>query len=488
MRTIFLSYAHDDNRAPEGGNRKGWVNFFDESLDIELSERVVNARLWRDKRDFDPMGVVNDTLKTATSTSDLLLAVLSPRYVEQKYTNWELNSFVESKTTAGLNDAANRILLVLKRSLPEDKYPTPIRGMGYVPFFEVDRQSNEEKPYFDGFGNFISQQYWESIRKVASLIKTHLDGLDARSQVKANGKQAAKRAGVTVFLAATTSDLGDHLWSVRKELESQGCRVVPDETWPSNADAARRHLQDSFAAADFSIHLLGATSGSDAASGLTDLAKLQLDLAAERAAKNPKFRRFIWLKTGMSASEPAQKALIDSLDDGTSLLAQDELIRSGLENLKEVVRDELTRHGGTEDVRPLRLYVVCDAADEDDALALRPALTQAGFEPEVPESGPDGQVSRQDHERALAACDAVLVYWGKGTESQARQRLDDIDGAVATLRQGRPFGVRGLYLGAPPSARKTTFASHFVDVVVPAATALPALAAFAQNARSKGRQ
>src|SRR3954454_9487079 len=98
MRTIFLSYAHDDNRAPEGGGRKGWVNFFDESLNIELTERVVDAKLWRDKRDFDPMGVVNDTLKSATSTSDLLLAVLSPRYVEQKYTNWELNSFVESKT------------------------------------------------------------------------------------------------------------------------------------------------------------------------------------------------------------------------------------------------------------------------------------------------------------------------------------------------------------------------------------------------------
>ncbi len=35
MRTIFLSYAHEDNRVPTE-DRHGWVSFFDTSLGIEL--------------------------------------------------------------------------------------------------------------------------------------------------------------------------------------------------------------------------------------------------------------------------------------------------------------------------------------------------------------------------------------------------------------------------------------------------------------------
>ena len=36
MPTVFLSYAHDDNRVPEGLKGSGWVSFFDNSLRIEL--------------------------------------------------------------------------------------------------------------------------------------------------------------------------------------------------------------------------------------------------------------------------------------------------------------------------------------------------------------------------------------------------------------------------------------------------------------------
>jgi hypothetical protein len=39
MPTVFLSYAHDDNRVPDGLTGRGWVSFFDSSLRIELDER-----------------------------------------------------------------------------------------------------------------------------------------------------------------------------------------------------------------------------------------------------------------------------------------------------------------------------------------------------------------------------------------------------------------------------------------------------------------
>ncbi|MGH2397283.1 MAG: toll/interleukin-1 receptor domain-containing protein [bacterium] len=486
MRTVFLSYAHADNLAPEGEDRKGWVNYFDSNLRIELSERGVDVRLWRDKRDFDPMGVVNDTLKATVGASELFVAVLSPRYVLQTYCIFELDAFVKKVTQAGGADATKSILLVLKRPLPDEQYPPAIRGMGYVPFFELDRATNEDTPFYDGFGRFIAQKYWESIRKVGGLIKRHLAEPETHEQgLDLEKKETVPRA--IVYLSACASDLSDEHWSVRKELESQSCRIVPSDPWPKDAEAARQHLRDALQAADFSVHMLGATSGSDAASGLIGLAKLQLDLAAERTAQDPTFRRLIWLLSGLQPSEDSQKELIKSLEAGNGLLPQDELVQSGLENFKEVVRDELASHDDKTS-EPIRLYLVCEAPDEADALTLRPLLVDGGFEVELPEFGPDGAVPREDHERCLLSCDVILFYWGRGTEGQIRRRFNEIDGAVSGLRQGKPYTTRALYLAPPATPRKTTFASHLVDVLVRDTGELRSHVLLSQGTRAGGAE
>ena len=66
-------------------------------------------------------------------------------------------------------------------------------------------------------------------------------------------------------------------------------------------------------------------------------------------------------------------------------------MRSGAEGFKEIVRDELTRLTGAA-AKPSRVYLICDAVDEAEALALQPRLVEAGFEVELPEFGPDGAV------------------------------------------------------------------------------------------------
>ena len=72
----------------------------------------------------------------------------------------------------------------------------------------------------------------------------------------------------------------------------------------------------------------------------------------------------------------------------------------------------------------------------------------------------------EEHQRCLRGCETVLAFWGKTTESRIRSMLEEVDGAVAALRQGAPFAARGLYLGAPESPRKANFASNYVDVIL----------------------
>ena len=104
---------------------------------------------------------------------------------------------------------------------------------------------------------------------------------------------------------------------------------------------------------------------------------------------------------------------------------------------------------GTERASPPGLVIRAARADEAAALALRPALTAAGFETELPEFAADGAVPRAEDERCLTECDAVLVYWGSGSEGQVRKRLDefvaanhsgvaeDLDGDVVYLARNQ---------------------------------------------------
>jgi hypothetical protein len=465
MPTVFLSYAHDDNRVPDGLKGSGWVSFFDNSLRIELDERgMTDVKVWRDKRDFNTMDLVVNTLDAGVTSSDVFMPVVSPLYVKKQYTMFELEGFVKHKSGSG-SDARRDILMVLKRPVPEEQYPQAIRGIGYVPFFEIDREKGQDEPYFKGYASTApSDKYWDAIREVAKNLQQFFAEMADRAAARQRQQAAPATQGATVYLAHPSNDLSDACWGFRKELEAQGCAVVPDEPWPNDRAAAERHLRDALARARLSIHLLGATPGIDS-SGLNDLARLQLDLAAQRGAADTAFRRLIWLPDRLSGADAAQTELIASLERGEGLRAQDELVRAGAEGFKEVVRDELTRLTGAA-AKPARVYLICDAVDETEALALRPRLVEAGFEVELPEFGPGGSVPAEEHQRCLAGCETVLLFWGQITEARIRARLEEIDGAVVALRQGAPYAARALYLALPPSARKANFASNYIDAIL----------------------
>ena len=349
-----------------------------------------------------------------------------------------------------------------KRPVPETKCPPKIKGMGYVPFFENNRERAQDEPFYKGYGTTVAQQYWDSIQDVASRLEKSLAEL-AGIEIEKKRRRTAPAKGVTVYLAVPSSDLKDAHYSLRKELESQGCHVVPSDPWPNDPVAAEAHLRAAVAIAQLSIHLLGAAPGSDQASGLSNLCRLQLDLVAQRADAD--FRRLIWLPEGSIAADETQKLLIEGLEKGDGLRAQDELVRSGAESFKEVVRAELSRLVGTA-AKPSRIYLMCDAIDEAEALALRPPLVEAGFEVELPEFAADGKVPPEEHQRCLRGCETVLAFWGKTPKAASARDAGRNRRCGRRVAAGRALRARGLYLGAPESPRKANFASNYADVIL----------------------
>ena len=330
MRTVFLSYACEDNLVPDEQS-KGWVSYFDNCLKLDL-EHLEDVKLWRDVRDLRERGIITDALRENVRLAAMALVVLSRHYNNKQYTEFELTEFFDSRKPD--EPATDLIIPVLPRPLDAGQIPPPLQGLRYIPFFDVDPETGRVEPFYDGYGKFISEKYWDAIREVAKLIDIRLKGLHDEPHK------------ATVYLAAPGVDQVTNHWRVYKELESQKCQIAPIDPWPVNVDKAKDHFGAGIKSAAFSVHLLGAVSNSARRTDLSELTGLQLDMAGARQKTDAKFRRLIWIPQDLKQPDAAQQALIESPEDGTRLSAQDELVRGGLEMFKEIVRDELQQAAG----------------------------------------------------------------------------------------------------------------------------------------------
>jgi hypothetical protein len=323
---VFLSYASEDDLTP-GGTPGGWVTIIEQALQFEL-RRLKGVKLWRDRRDFNLPGPVRDRLSDVIRQADFLLPVISHDYNSKSYTVFEIGEFLR-RLGASNRKAVDYIVPLLPRPFPEDEFLDELSGLKWVQFFEPSAATSYT-PFVEADGK-QSEKFWGAVRQVVKLIE---------EQIKTAPADPPK---ATVYLARAADEQIDFRLTVSNELDSKHCRITPRPPWPVSEADARTFLSNSLAQSQFSIHLLGATPGREQRSGLGGLSTLQLDLAAERQKKDARFRRLIWMQPDIKPSDPLQKALIDSLENGTRLSARDEFVRGGIEAFKEVIHDELAR-------------------------------------------------------------------------------------------------------------------------------------------------
>ena len=95
MNDVFISYAHIDNQ-PLAEGLKGWVETFHERLKIRLEQLTGEpARIWRDRK-LSGNDVFEETLVARLSKVNILVVVLSPRYVKSDWCLRELGEFCRS--------------------------------------------------------------------------------------------------------------------------------------------------------------------------------------------------------------------------------------------------------------------------------------------------------------------------------------------------------------------------------------------------------
>jgi hypothetical protein len=286
---------------------------------------------------------------------------------------------------------------------------------------------------------------------------------------KAARYEGAGPAKATIYLAETTSDVREQRESLRRDLQQQGYRVLPDRPIPHEHQEAIAMIREDLAQARMAVHLLGRHYGVVPEGGTHSIAELQYELATERAGE-VRLSRLLWIPQALQVDDPRQKALLDTVRVDPRLGSDADMLETPFEDLRTAVTDWLTRDAAPPAAAapaPGSAPQVYFIADQRDAERLAPwsdALFAEHLEIIHPIFEGDESEIREFHEETLSSCDACVIFYGAGNELWLRRKLREIQKSPGYGRT-KPLPLICIVQIGPHTPEKDRFRSHEALVI-----------------------
>jgi hypothetical protein len=460
---IFISYSHQDDQAVDGPR---WVDDFHKRLAIEVVEVLGEpVSIWRDKRITGATDFTKDLEKQVRSSA-MLLAIVSPSYVNSRWCDWELRGFTGSRRIGDLwVDTKCRAVKIIKR--PPD--PGTLRILAEtegMKFFEVD-PGNELPGEIDG----ASALYKQRLNELAHDIKFVL---------------RAMRKGRSVFLGMASPSLRDQRERVRQELIGREYRVLsaPDDL-DDRPMRVRKAIEDSVLSVLFYDRTVAVDQAVEA------LAGVEREVALDQRAKQivvvhepPDTPSRPWDEPGAigrgSANiewliEPQIHTLYHTVLQMLGAPAEATTPPPAPPTTSEtappvgVAANLQAAHDGAGPRKLVRVYLVCDRNDHpllepNRARILRDHLLTLGFEVKLPLADHDDAQFSKDNRTKLKQCDAVLLYWGTSRQAWFEQRVGELEQARG-WRRGKEFAALGAYVADPGGPIKENYETRELELI-----------------------
>lgn len=456
-RQVFISYAHLDNQ-PLTADQLGWVSLFHSTLQTLLSQRLgAPADIWRDDK-LRGNDVFSDEILDQLAHTALFVSVLTPRYLKSEWCTREITNFCRRAEDEHRLVVGNKARVIKVLKLPIDgsgALPEAVgQLLGYEFFeFDEDRTPRELDP---AYGDQPRQAFLRKANKLAWDLAAQLEQL--QQQTAAN--DATQAAKPTVFLAECSRDRRDARECIEAELACCGYTVLPDRRLPDDEDEYLAAVGELLERSALSIHLIGEGYGrvpdGDSAESVV---VLQNRLAAERS-RSTGLRRVIWLPAGTAATQPAQQAFIDALQQDAALQLGADLVNGDLETLKAAIHAALKKPEAPSDApaesgatSAPRVHLLCDARDRKDSVPLIKQLRSLGADVTLPLFAGDAAEVREANRQRVLDCDALILYYGAGDETWKYHQENELRKLQGLDRQ-RPLRARFTLLAPPLSDDK----------------------------------
>lgn len=472
---IFINYAQIDDH-PVLHRKDGWVSQFHRNLAIRVEqlsgERI---KMMRYAGPEDPAQVSAEFLKRLPEVK-AMVSVLSPPFVKTEGCRRGVEEFYQSAERTGrlFVDNLSRVLKVVKTPIDPQEIPVSLAGLltrlqGFE-FFERDPETGRLREFDEAFGEIAKQRYYERVYDLAYAICQLLKQLRARDANAAAVGTAS--TGKTIFLAITTSDLQHQRDQLQRELIELGHHVLPREGFSFVASELEAAVCGCLAECDLAIHLVGDRYGLVPEDTDLSVVALQNNLAAEWS-RHHGLERLIWIPRGMQPRDRRQADFIQSLRRDPELHHGGEIVTDTLQNFKELIEEKwrpekalpspAKKLGEAEEVLP-RIYIICDAPDEEAIEPLEDYFFEHGIEVITPAFDADESKTQEIHIQNLKDCDAALVYFGSAGKSWVDIKVRDLIKANG-YREARPIAVKAVYLAPPFNHRKERYRSLSAEVI-----------------------
>ena len=473
----FISYAHVDNLTTPDDER-GWITRFQQQLTAYLSTEIADrARLWRDDR-LRGDQVFGDEIVAQFPKTALLIAVVSPRYLESDWCLREVREFCAAAERNGglVVDRKTRVVRVLLKPIaPEqlERLPAELRAgesLGYPFFEEVEGRRTLRLDPALGNGEayrrnvmFLAEDLAETIRGLDAAVATPVAAPLATpvSAAAAAPTVAAADAppGLTVYLAECGADRREDRERLRAELKAHGVRVLPESRLPELQSEYVAEVDRLLAECRLSLHPIGSSYGAvPDGPGLKSGAMLQNECAVRRA-RSDGLMRLIWLPEDTQPEIEPQARFIAELQSSPELQTGADLVNGSLERFKMAMHAALKALSQPPQPEapaadgPPTVYLLCDARDRKATLGLRKWLRDKGIEVSLPAFEGDAAEVREANRRSIATCTAVVVFYGVGGEAWKRTTDNELKKQLGLLF-GRAAPQVWTYLAEPRSGDK----------------------------------
>lgn len=469
---IYVSYADADNELRLGWE-EGWISMFNRDFETRLKELLGETpRILRRRKPSNGDQVDETILKQLPHTA-ILISVLSPSYVKSKACLKEIAQFQRAAEHYGLLkiDDAPRIFPLVKTFI--DQPPPGALGGRRYEFFEIDPEDNRPREFYPKIRNDDKDKYLRKfddltldVKKVLTMVKDRQRGTRA----------ITKTDSAFVYLAETTSDLNQERDKIERHLKAHGYTVLPDRPLPLRDPALESVIQAMLERCEMSIHLVGQSYGIVPEATTNSLTELQNKLAAEHRQKSD-FCRLIWSPADLEVNaieDERQRDFITALQTDPAVQQGADLLQNSIEDLKTEILDKIKfvleknqqpETAVTSGETPIRIYLIFDPQDKEDAKPLGDYLYDQGFEllEIAPDNGRAEEV-RQLHYDNLGICDAVLIYHGHTSQIWLQKKLNDLR-KVAGYGRTTPMLAKAIYIGGPENQQKADFRTLEFEVI-----------------------
>ena len=470
-KDIFISYAHIDDEALIEGE-KGWITEFHRALEIRLSQLLgERPNIWRDSR-LDGNHVFSDEIISQFPKVALLVSILTPRYVKSE---WCVKEVLEFKKASDRNigveiNNKSRIFKVIKTPVELEQHPKVIQGLLGYDFFRIDKDTNRVKEFSKVFGSENQQLYWSRLNDIAHDIADLLKEMKSSESIH----NITKEEGPKVYLAESSFDQKEHRDSIKRWLMDNNYTVLPNHNLPLVVDEYTDEVTTTMSECELSIHIVGASYGL-VLEGTSDSKSVIQNKIGSKLSTERQLKRIIWSPPENVGSDQRQIDFLGNIKANPEFQRGADYLITPLEDLKFAIKDKMTQKKekyaenlstemSPDGVVPAQVYLICDEADLEQIIPVEDYLFDQGFEVIIPVFEGKQSELRADHQENMKNCDAVIIYFGAGSDLWVRTKVRDLI-KISGYGRTKTLNMKAMLLAEPKTRSKTRYRTQDMEVI-----------------------